>query len=144
MSKSLQGKQSVTKALPGKGSAISLAFKNSQNVNVDLKAKNVSDTHINELAKTLKSNPLVRYIDLSSNKITDDGVQHLAKAICETQVESLNLASNKLTEKCTEPLAAILRTNKNLKVLDLQNNNINNRVFRNKIRNSLTWMEVKF
>lgn len=130
--------------MPGKGSAISLAFKNSQNVNVDLKAKNVSDTHINELAKTLKSNPLVRYIDLSSNKITDDGVQHLAKAICETQVESLNLASNKLTEKCTEPLAAILRTNKNLKVLDLQNNNINNRVFRNKIRNSLTWMEVKF
>jgi hypothetical protein len=72
MSKSLQGKQSVNKALPGKSSAISLAFKNSQNVNVDLKAKNVSGTRINELAKKLKPKPLVRYIDLSSNKITDD------------------------------------------------------------------------
>lgn len=65
MSKSLQGKQSVTKTLPGKGSVISLAFKNSQSVNVDLKAKNVSDTHINELTKNLKANPLVRYVDLS-------------------------------------------------------------------------------
>lgn len=70
--------------MPAKGSAISLAFKNSQNVNVDLKAKNIGDTHINELAKNLKLNPLVRYVDLSSNKITDDGVQQLAKAICET------------------------------------------------------------
>jgi Ran GTPase-activating protein (RanGAP) involved in mRNA processing and transport len=144
MSKSLSGKQSVAKAPPVKGSVISLAFKNSNNVIVDLKGKNISDTHINELAKQLKSAPMVRFVDLSANKITDDGVQHLAKAICETYVESLNLSSNKLTEKCTEPLAAILRTNKNLKVLDLQNNNITNRVFRNKIRNSLTWMDVKF
>ena len=63
--------------------------------------------------------------------------------MCETQLECLIIQSNKLTEKCIEPLAAVLRTNKTLKVLDLQENGITNRVFKNKIKNSLTWMDVR-
>jgi Ran GTPase-activating protein (RanGAP) involved in mRNA processing and transport len=100
---------------------------------------------VNEIAKNMKMYPMIRIIELSQNKLTDKGVEHLAKAICESaQVEQLIISNNKLTEKCTEPLAAVLRTNKNLKVLDLQGNGISNRVFKNKIRNSLTWMDVKF
>ena len=53
---------------------------------MDLKGKNIGDTHANEIAKCLKANPLVRVLDLSSNKITDDGCQGIAKAICGTEV----------------------------------------------------------
>jgi len=83
-------------------------------------------------------------LDLSSNKITDVGLQQIAKAVCEApNLEVLILCNNKMTEKCIEPLAATLRTNKVLKLLDMQGNGITNRVFKNKLKNSLTWVEVK-
>jgi len=82
-------------------------------------------------------------LDLSGNKITDSGVQHLAKAISTSQVESLNLSNNKITEKCIEQLAAVLRLAKGLKQLNLEGNGITNRVSKNKLKNSLTWMQIK-
>ena len=54
-------------------------------------------------------------LDLSNNKITDSGVEHLAKGICESNVESLNLAHNKISDKCMEQLAAVLRFAKGLR-----------------------------
>lgn len=76
-----------SKQVSGKVTAVSAAFKNDgQNLTVDLKGKNISDTHVNEIAKHLKANPLIRVLDLSSNKITDDGAQGIAKAVSETEV----------------------------------------------------------
>jgi hypothetical protein len=49
----------------GKDSSISLAFKNWENCKVDLKSKNISDSHINEICKNLKSYPSIRIIDLT-------------------------------------------------------------------------------
>jgi Ran GTPase-activating protein (RanGAP) involved in mRNA processing and transport len=61
------------------------------------------------------------------------------------QIQSLNLANNRLSEKCVEPLAATLRVKRNLKELDLAGNGISNRVTKNKIKNVLTWVsEIKF
>lgn len=86
----------------------------------------------------------LRNLDLNNNKITDEGVQHIAKAICDMpSLEVLVLSNNKLTEKCIEPMAATLRTNKVLKSLDLTGNGITNRVFKNKIKNSLPWVDIK-
>lgn len=100
---------------------------------------------MNEVIKGLKTYGGLRSLDLSGNRISDEGVQLIAKAVCETpRLELLILANNKITEKCIEPLAATLRTNKTLKVLDLQGNGIVNRVFKNKIKNVLTWVEIKF
>lgn len=104
----------------------------------------MGDTHVNELIRGLKANPGVKDLDLSGNKFTDDGVVLIAKAVSDTQVTHLTLAGNKLTDKCTEPLAAVLRTNKVIRMVDLSGHNITNRVARNKIRNSLTQCEVKF
>lgn len=99
--------------------------------------------HVNEIINNLKQAPTLKGLNLSGNKLTDDGVKHLAKAICETSIEELNISSNKLSEKCMEPLAAIFKTNKGLKVLDLQGNGITNRVFKNKLKNSLTWVDTR-
>lgn len=99
---------------------------------------------MNEIIKQLKTLLTIKSIDLNNNKISDEGVQHIAKAICDCPaLEVLILSNNKLTEKCIEPLAATLRTNKVLKSLDLTGNGIANRVFKNKIKNSLPWVDIK-
>lgn len=85
----------------------------------------------------------MRELNLSGNKITDSGVEHLAKAICDSQVESLNLSNNKISDKCMEPLAATLRFAKGLKQMNLEGNQITNRVSKNKLKNSLTWMQIQ-
>ena len=128
---------------PTKDSVVGTAFKTQiVDQELSLASKNLGDSAVNEIVKNLKLFSGLRGLDLSDNKITDNGVQHLAKAICESQVEVLIIANNKLTEKCIEPLAGILKTNKVLKVLNLEGNGITNRVFKNKLKNSLSWVNT--
>ena len=56
----------------------------------------------------------------------------------------LNLSNNKLTEKCIESLAGVLRLAKGLRGLDLRGNGITNRVTKNKLKNTLNWMNIIF
>ena len=44
---------------------------------------------------------------------------------------------NKITEKCVEAIVGSLKTNKTLKILDLQNNGIGSRLMKNKLKNAL-------
>ena len=90
----------------------------------------------------MKANPTINSINLKGNKFTDEGIQHLARAICNTALEDISLANNKITDKCLEPTAAILRTNKTIQKLDLSGNGIVNRVAKNKMANTLTWVSV--
>ena len=122
-----------------KETAIGRAFKTDmQDGIVNLSARNIGDQQINEINKNIKSIGFIRELDLSNNKITDSGVQHLAKAICDCQIESLNLSNNKINEKCMEQLAAVLKFAKSLRTLNLEGNGITNRVSKNKLKNSLT------
>ena len=43
-----------------------------------------------------------------------------------------------------EPLAGVLRLAKGLKSIDLRGNGITNRVARNKLKNTLNWMNIIF
>jgi hypothetical protein len=71
--------------------------------------------HSNELHKCIKSYP-VRQINLSGNKITDSGVDHILKAVAlSSGVEAINLANNKISDKCVENIVYTLRTCKSLK-----------------------------
>jgi len=94
--------------------------------------------HSNDLVKCIKafSGP-VRSLNLSKNKISDDGIGHIVKALCESQIESVNLQANKLSEKCVEGIVGSLKTNKNLRILDLSNNAIGSRLMKNKLKNGL-------
>eukprot|EP00347_Sterkiella_histriomuscorum_P008603 403344461 len=109
---------------------------------LDISNQNLSDMHVNELAKCIKSTAHIKFLNISNNKLGDEGINHIMKALCDSQVEAVNLSSNKLTEKCVELIVGILKTNKNLKYLDLQGNGIQSRLMKNKLKNSLTQMEV--
>lgn len=105
-------------------------------------AIDLSDMHSFEIAKLLKTSH-VKHLNLSKNKISDDAVLQIVKALCESaSVESVNLQNNKLSEKCVEAIVGILKTNKTLKMLDLQNNGIGSKVMKNKLKNGLPQMEV--
>ncbi len=93
--------------------------------------------HVNEICKCIKTSPHVRVLNLSKNKLSDEGITHLMKALCESQVEQANLQANKLTEKCVEGIVGVLKTNKSLKTLDLQGNAISSRLMKNKLKNGL-------
>jgi Leucine-rich repeat (LRR) protein len=60
----------------GKESAILLAFKSMDhdNLEVNLTSKNIGDSQVNEIIKGLKTYGGLRSLDLSGNKITDEGV----------------------------------------------------------------------
>ena len=140
--------QASKAGVPGKkvskDSAIAIAFKNEIHEGcLNLSQRGIGDQQINEINKKLQATGYMRELDLSGNKITDSGVQHLAKAICEASLESLNLSNNKISDKSIEPLAATLRFAKGLKQLNLEGNGITNRVSKNKLKNSLTWMQIQ-
>jgi hypothetical protein len=76
--------------------------------------------HSTEIAKCIKNNSgHIKSLNLSKNRISDDGVIQIVKAICDSQIEMLSLSTNKITEKVVESIVGCLKTNKNLKVIDL-------------------------
>lgn len=71
-------------------------------------------------------------------------MENLAKTISSSNIniELIDLSNNKLSEKCIEPLAGVLRLAKGVSGLDMRGNGITNRVTKNKLKNSLNWMNI--
>jgi NLR family CARD domain-containing protein 3 len=120
------------------------AFKTqaSESGRIDLSQKGLSDMHTTTLGNLIKTNTGIKSLDLSGNRISDEGIMAVIKALCESQIEVVSLAKNKLTDACSEQIAQTLKSNKHLKYLDLSDNNIANRVSKNKLKNSLKKIEV--
>ena len=54
-------------------------------------AIDLSDMHANELAKCIRtSSRHIKTLNLAKNRIGDDGVVHIIKALCESQIEKVN------------------------------------------------------
>jgi len=62
--------------------------------------------------------------------------------LCETQVKRFVISRNKLTDKCVEQVAAILSRNKYLSTLNMCDNQITNKVAKNKLINTLKKVDV--
>ena len=98
--------------------------------------------HTTTLGNLIKGNSGIKSLDLSGNRISDEGIMAIIKALCESQIEVVSLAKNKLTDASSEQIAQTLKSNKHLKYLDLSENNLANRVSKNKLKNSLKKIEV--
>ena len=98
---------------------------------IDLRCNNIGSPGCKEIGKlcsrsVIESNckPL-RSLNLSRNKITDDGVKYLADALKDSncKINSLNLSENKITEKGVKYLADALKdSNCKLNSLNLASN----------------------
>lgn len=76
--------------------------------------------HSNELSKAIKAHSNhIKVLNLSKNKISDDGIVLIVKALAESQIEVLNLFGNKISDKSVDTIVGCLKTNKTLKQLDL-------------------------
>ena len=97
--------------------------------------------HSNDLHNLIKKYP-VKQLLLTGNKISDEGVVHILKAVALSSLEGLSLADNRISEKSTENIVYTLKNCKALKQLDLTGNQITGRLMKNKLKNALTSIEV--
>ena len=85
------------------------------------------DANVLHLARALSNSPSrLQRLALTSNEITDDGVQYLAEMLqANRSLTQLWLGSNKITDRGVQSLAdALVHHNKTLQVLSLSRNNL--------------------
>lgn len=76
--------------------------------------------HSNDLARCIKTlSGHVKSLNLSNNRISDEGIGHIIKALCDSHIKNVNLQGNKISEKCVDSFVGSLKTNKTLKTIDL-------------------------
>ena len=117
---------------------------------VDLSSSSLNDSNVNQVLLLIKkyastSQYNVKGINLSKNRFTDMGAIQICKQVSETQVQTLNLAKNKLTERCVESLIAALKSSKYLKVLNVGENSdlVNNKAAKNRLKNGLAIKRIQ-
>ena len=62
----------------------------------------------------------------------------------DSTIEELNLEGNKISEKGLDSVIPILKTAKDLKLLNLASNGITNRLIKNKLKTMLPSIEIQF
>lgn len=108
-----------------------------KNKHVELIGKNISDLNAKELGAAIKSYP-VKTLDLSGNSLTDEGLKVICRALCESGIEKVNLAKNKIGEKHIDQIIQILKTSKSsLRQIVLLDNQFVSKMSKNRIKNSL-------
>jgi len=89
----------------------------------------ISDEGITEVAKFIRDNPFVKYLDLRGNSIQAKGAQILANGIkINRSLRSLNLKWNSIGRDASgvQALCDVLKFNLTIGHVDLRNNRVNN------------------
>ena len=90
--------------------------------------QNCKITSLSEsFAEALATNEHLEVLDISGNKLCDDGIQHLAYAVRINQIlKKLSLRHCSLTSLGAKSLAEMLTINKHLERLDISDNELGN------------------
>lgn len=89
----------------------------------------ISDDGIGEVAKFIRDNPFVKYLDLRGNNIQSTGAQALANGVkLNRSLRSLNLKWNSIGKDPSGvgALCDVLKSNLTIGHVDLRNNRVNN------------------
>ncbi len=108
---------------------ISEALKINNTLSKIIISKNgITDEYIKNFFDMLAVNKSLTYIDLSGNRITDKGIEYLVGALLfNNTLEYIDLSDNIINnDECIILLAESLVSNKSIKELKLDNNNIGN------------------
>ena len=92
---------------------------------LDISGNKISDDGAIQLSKCLSTKGSLIELDLSKNKISCKGVSAIAKAMhMNTTVQKLDVSNNEISDDCTVALSKCLKTNTALIDLDVSNNSI--------------------
>ncbi|XP_068920849.1 NACHT, LRR and PYD domains-containing protein 12-like isoform X2 [Petaurus breviceps papuanus] len=110
---------------------IKLLCKALENPNCKLETLSLACCHLTSTCSQylfccLSSNKSLKKLDLSQNSLDEEGIKLLCKALenPNCMLETLNLASCRLTSTCSQNLFCYLSSNKSLKNLDLSGNSL--------------------
>ena len=92
---------------------------------LDLSHNKISDEGAKALSEALKVNTALQWLGLDYNNISDEGAKALAEVLkVNTALQRLDLNSNKISDEGAKALAEALKVNSALHRLDLRLNNI--------------------
>ena len=99
-------------------------LKNDQITNMNMESANITDLEIRALVPILSSAQNLRKITFKRNKITDRGVKYLCDRLSDSNIEILDLSSNRISLKSFQKFKELKTNNPNLKCIILKNNDI--------------------
>ena len=91
---------------------------------LDISGNKISDDGAIRLSKCLSTEGTLTELGLSENKISCKGVSAIAKAMMNTTIQKLDVSNNEISNDCTVALSKCLKTNTTLIDLDVSNNSI--------------------
>lgn len=86
------------------------------------------------ISELVSSGSNLKFVKFKGNKISDEGVKALCKALLNSAVHTLDLSYNSITWEGVTYLLTLIGANKRIKVISLKKNNINPKLF-NRIAN---------
>lgn len=83
---------------------------------VNLAELDLTDEAVMPLGRYLPSSPSMRFLNLGSNHVSDEGVRHLMAGVAHSKLTHLNLAYNDLTDRAMATVASVIIEGCNLQV----------------------------
>ena len=93
-------------------------------INMNMENANISDSEVRALGSILSQLKDLKIFSLKKNDITDRGVIFLIDALMESNVEILDLSSNKISLKSLQKLKEYKAYNSRIRSVMLRNNDI--------------------
>ena len=85
--------------------------------------------HIEAISDLIVNSSNLKFLKLKGNKIGDDGVKALCRAMLNSNVHTFDLSYNTITWDGVTYLINLTEANKKIKVLSLKKNSINSKLF---------------
>ena len=103
-----------------------LALKSISTLKVlDLNDNNITECAVDELSSAIDCNPLLSTLRLRSNKLKTTGAIKIIKSLTQlTTLKSLNMRNNQITDGASEAIASMLLSNTKIEELYLGNNHL--------------------
>ena len=92
--------------------------------NMNMESSNITDLEIRALGPLLSSAQNLKKISFKQNKITDRGVKYLCDILNNSNIEILDLSSNRISLKSFQKFKELKMQNPKLKCIVLRNNDI--------------------
>eukprot|EP00299_Pterocystis_sp_00344_P000207 c10064_g2_i3.p2 GENE.c10064_g2_i3~~c10064_g2_i3.p2 ORF type:complete len:213 (+),score=49.54 c10064_g2_i3:31-669(+) len=122
-------------------------------VAVDLSFTNIGDAHITELVEALKTNPFIKELDLSMNRLSGFGFATLGSALPATHIHTLILRNNHIDNDGVRRFVSFIADQPDvlLKRIDLSSNHIGDegvaelsKLLTEPTKTSLTHLDISF